>query len=106
MGSFESADRAMDAWRKQYGDTFTFWMGDDPVVTLCGFDNINEHLQRNGEVFQNRPDNRTIIAYTRGGFNGVVETWGPQWRTNRRFVLHMMRDFGVGKGVMEERVSF
>ena len=30
---------------------------------------------------------------------------GPVWREQKRFALHVFRDFGVGKNLMQQRVS-
>uniref|UniRef100_A0A914NM16 Uncharacterized protein n=1 Tax=Meloidogyne incognita TaxID=6306 RepID=A0A914NM16_MELIC len=40
----------------------------------------------------------------RGGIYGVLQTEGEIWREHRRFVLHVFRDFGVGKNIMQERI--
>ena len=38
------------------------------------------------------------------GFNGVVQIDGDKWREQRRFSLHVLRDFGVGRALMEEKI--
>ncbi|EPB80616.1 hypothetical protein ANCCEY_00330 [Ancylostoma ceylanicum] len=39
-----------------------------------------------------------------GGVNGVVQIDGPKWREQRRFALHVLRDFGVGRALMEGKI--
>ncbi|VDN37904.1 unnamed protein product [Cylicostephanus goldi] len=39
-----------------------------------------------------------------GGANGVVQIDGPKWREQRRFSLHVLRDFGVGRALMEGKI--
>ncbi|VDP10510.1 unnamed protein product [Heligmosomoides polygyrus] len=39
-----------------------------------------------------------------GGANGVVQIDGPKWREQRRFALHVLRDFGVGRAQMESKI--
>ncbi|VDO71387.1 unnamed protein product [Haemonchus placei] len=39
-----------------------------------------------------------------GGEYGVVETDGDMWRDHRRFALHVLRDLGLSKDGMEQRV--
>ena len=39
-----------------------------------------------------------------GGSYGIIDTDGALWREQRRFSLHVLRDFGVGRSLMEERV--
>lgn len=36
---------------------------------------------------------------------GVLLTEGEVWRDQRRFALHVLRNFGMGKNLMQERVS-
>jgi hypothetical protein len=38
------------------------------------------------------------------GFNGVVQIDGEKWREQRRFSLHVLRDFGVGRALIEEKI--
>lgn len=39
-----------------------------------------------------------------GGTNGVVQIDGEKWREQRRFSLHVLRNFGVGRALMEEKI--
>lgn len=91
-------------WQQKYGDVYTFWMGDMPMVAVCDYDLIMEHFQRNGEDFQDRPDERLRVEYTRGHYSGILNINGALWKNQRRFALQSLRDFGLGKDVMEQRV--
>uniref|UniRef100_A0A914QLN1 Uncharacterized protein n=1 Tax=Panagrolaimus davidi TaxID=227884 RepID=A0A914QLN1_9BILA len=64
-------------WKKQYGDLHTIWFGDMPIVTLH--------------------DAPTILET-------FLKDVGERWRENRRFALHVFRNFGLGKNLMQERV--
>ncbi|CAJ0559312.1 unnamed protein product, partial [Mesorhabditis spiculigera] len=45
----------------------------------------------------------TMIEY-RDGIYGVVEADGDLWKEQRKFALHTLRDFGMGKNLMEQKV--
>ncbi|CAJ0589385.1 unnamed protein product [Cylicocyclus nassatus] len=64
---------------------------------------LKETLVRNGSAYTGRlavPYSRAL----RGGDYGITETTGELWQQQRRFVLHVLREFGMGKNLMEERV--
>lgn len=44
------------------------------------------------------------IAFVSGGTGGVIMMEGELWREHRRFAIHILRDFGLGKNLMQERV--
>jgi cytochrome P450 family 33 len=92
-------------WRQKYGNIFTFWLGETPIVCIAEYGKIVEHYQRGGESFAGRHAIEAYERIIRGGILGVLQTEGEVWREHRRFVLHVFRDFGVGKNVMQERVK-
>ena len=48
------------AWRRQYGDVFSLYMGGRLLVVLNGFPVIKEALVKFGDVFSDRPHIFTI----------------------------------------------
>jgi cytochrome P450 len=91
-------------FRKVYGDLYTIWLGDRPVVVFNKFDEIMEAFVKNGDNFSGRPQNEEFGKILRDGNNGIIMTEGPVWREHRRFALHVLRNFGLGKNLMQERV--
>ncbi|XP_066494475.1 cytochrome P450 2C20-like isoform X1 [Tiliqua scincoides] len=88
---------------EHYGPVFTVYMGSRPVVVLCGYEAIKEALVDNAEAFTGRGPlpmlDETIREY------GVVFTNGERWRQLRRFSLTTLRNFGMGKRSIEERIQ-
>lgn len=39
-----------------------------------------------------------------GGANGVIQIDGDKWKQQRRFVLRVLRDFGVGRMLIEQQI--
>ncbi|XP_033014697.1 cytochrome P450 2C20-like [Lacerta agilis] len=89
--------------REQYGPVFTVYMGSRPIVVLCGYEIIKEALVDNAETFGGRGPipalDDTLSKY------GVVPTNGERWRQLRRFSLITLRNFGMGKRSIEERIQ-
>uniref|UniRef100_Q7M0C4 unspecific monooxygenase (Fragments) n=1 Tax=Rattus norvegicus TaxID=10116 RepID=Q7M0C4_RAT len=89
--------------REKYGDVFTVHLGPRPVVMLCGTDTIKEALVGQAEDFSGRG----TIAVIEPIFKeyGVIFANGERWKALRRFSLATMRDFGMGKRSVEERIQ-
>ncbi|EHH59602.1 hypothetical protein EGM_09755, partial [Macaca fascicularis] len=88
-------------FREKYGDVFTVYLGPRPVVMLCGVEAIREALVDNAEAFSGRGK----IAITDPVFQGYGFANGNRWKVLRRFSLTTMRDFGMGKRSVEERIQ-
>ncbi|XP_072263425.1 cytochrome P450 2A13-like [Pyxicephalus adspersus] len=88
---------------KQYGPVFTVWFGSKPVVALCGYDVIKEALISHAHQFSARGSMPISERLARG--YGIISTNGERWQQVRRFAVSTLRNFGMGKRSMEERVQ-
>ncbi|XP_055473784.1 cytochrome P450 2B1-like [Psammomys obesus] len=89
--------------REKYGDVFTVYLGPRPVVMLCGTEAIREALVDQAEAFSGRGTIAVVEPIVQG--NGLIFANGERWKTLRRFSLATMRDFGMGKRSVEERIK-
>ncbi|XP_066099716.1 cytochrome P450 2B11-like isoform X2 [Saccopteryx bilineata] len=89
--------------RDKYGDVFTVYLGPRPVIMLCGTEAIREALVDQAEAFSGR-GKVAIVDQVFQGY-GVIFANGKRWKALRRFSLATMRDFGMGKRSVEERIQ-
>ncbi|OWK07631.1 hypothetical protein Celaphus_00008506, partial [Cervus elaphus hippelaphus] len=88
---------------KVYGPVFTLYFGMKPVVVLHGYEAVKEALTDLGEEFSGRgrfPVNEKV----RKG-HGIILSNGNRWKKTRRFSLMTLRNFGMGKKSIEDRVQ-
>uniref|UniRef100_A0A1I7TAT9 CYtochrome P450 family n=1 Tax=Caenorhabditis tropicalis TaxID=1561998 RepID=A0A1I7TAT9_9PELO len=90
-------------WTKQYGDVFTFWLGSSPYVIISSYKRMKETFIKDGETYMNKVQ-LDFQRFIRDGNYGVAETNGLVWTTHRRFALSTLRDFGLGKDLMQEKI--
>ncbi|XP_036600751.1 cytochrome P450 2B4-like isoform X1 [Trichosurus vulpecula] len=91
------------ALRDKYGDVFTIFLGPRPVVVLCGPEAVKEALVEKAEEFSGRAPMMIVDSVIQG--QGVIFSNGDTWKTLRRFSLATLRDFGMGKRSIEERIQ-
>ncbi|KAM4034948.1 cytochrome P450 2G1-like [Anomaloglossus baeobatrachus] len=88
---------------KQYGPVFTVWFGNSPVVVLCGYEVVKDALVNHSHRFGDRGHLPISSRLSKG--HGIIATNGDVWKTTRRFAVTTLRNFGMGKRSMEERVQ-
>ncbi|KAM4641737.1 cytochrome P450 2G1-like [Discoglossus pictus] len=88
---------------KEFGSVYTFHFGPRPVVVFCGYDAVKEALVDHGEDFTGRGEQPTVDRVFQG--YGLVASNGERWRQMRRFSLMTLRNFGMGKRSIEERIQ-
>ncbi|EFO96652.1 hypothetical protein CRE_02665 [Caenorhabditis remanei] len=89
--------------RSQYGPVYTFWISSLPMVLVADWKLIKQHFIKDGGNFAGRPEIPINMEIKKGPY-GIVESHGDRWVQQRRFALHVLREFGLGKNLMEEKV--
>ncbi|XP_039178242.1 cytochrome P450 2C5-like [Crotalus tigris] len=88
---------------EKYGPIFTIWIGSKPMVALCGYEVVKDALINQAEEFGGRTN---TPFHTRVFQNkGISTNDEKKWRELRRVTLSTLRDFGMGKKRMSERVQ-
>ncbi|KAF8371589.1 hypothetical protein PRIPAC_78018 [Pristionchus pacificus] len=95
---------AYKEWKKRFGPIYTYWLGPWPIVTVNDYSTIQELFINDGETTADRVPFSSVSEVYRGGLYGIADTNGKVWREQRRFALHTLRDFGLGKAEMQERI--
>ncbi|CAO2626758.1 Cytochrome P450 2A3 [Lemmus lemmus] len=88
---------------EHYGPVFTIHMGPRQIVVLCGQEAVKEALVDQAEEFSGRGEQATFDWLFKG--YGVVFSTGERAKQLRRFSIATLRDFGVGKRGIEERIQ-
>ncbi|KAI6216538.1 (pine wood nematode) hypothetical protein [Aphelenchoides besseyi] len=91
-------------WKETYGPIYTFWAGNVPTVTVNDFQLMQEMFVKDGDNYTEKLVLESFDKLTRGGTYGIIGTNGDLWREQRRFALTTLRDFGMNKTLMQERI--
>uniref|UniRef100_A0A8C8S2V8 CP2K6 protein n=1 Tax=Pelusios castaneus TaxID=367368 RepID=A0A8C8S2V8_9SAUR len=94
--------RTMLELSKKYGPVVSIQMGCQKMVVLSGYKMVKEALVNQADAFAERPK-IPVFEDTSKGY-GVTFSHGKNWKVMRRFTLTTLRDFGMGKRVIEDRI--
>ncbi|XP_004580104.2 cytochrome P450 2C14-like isoform X2 [Ochotona princeps] len=100
---FKNLTKSLTKLSEVYGPVFTVYLGMKPTVVLYGYEAVKEALIDLGEEFSGRnipPMNEKVNKGL-----GVIFSNGKRWKDTRRFSLMTLRNFGMGKRSIEERVQ-
>ncbi|KAM9002951.1 cytochrome P450 2K1-like [Sarcophilus harrisii] len=87
---------------QKYGNIFSLRMGPKKVVVLSGYETVKDALVNHSEEFGERAHVPIFEKIFEG--KGIVFSHGENWKIIRRFSLTTLRNFGMGKRVIEERI--
>ncbi|KAL8615082.1 hypothetical protein ACOMHN_009167 [Nucella lapillus] len=90
-------------WRRQYGDVFSLYMGGRLVVVLASYSAIREGLVALADVFSDRPS--TFMMDQIANNHGIAAASGPVWKEQRKTSLEILRQMGMGKNVLAEKIQ-
>ncbi|XP_078240733.1 cytochrome P450 2C18-like [Pogona vitticeps] len=95
--------KALQQLSEKYGPVFTVHFGRSPVVVLHGYDVIKEALIDHADDFAPRGSLPFFDKINKG--EGIIFSNGERWKLLRRFALTTLRNFGMGKKSIEERIQ-
>ncbi|KAM4655399.1 cytochrome P450 2J2-like [Amazona ochrocephala] len=101
--NFSNPEPAVQKLREKYGDIFSLQMGHLSFVSVHGMQMIKEVLVNQAENFMDRPEfpiDKDIFSSL-----GLISSNGHLWKQQRRFTLTTLRNFGLGKRVLEKRIQ-
>ncbi|XP_020831635.1 cytochrome P450 2C23-like [Phascolarctos cinereus] len=100
---FKNITASFSQLAEKYGPIYTLYFGTQPVVVLHGYNILKKALIDQGDAFVDRG----IVPIFEDVFKGqgIVFSRGERWKHIRRFSLMTLRNFGMGKRSIEERVQ-
>ncbi|XP_069832010.1 cytochrome P450 2K4-like isoform X2 [Dendropsophus ebraccatus] len=87
---------------KKYGTVFSVQIGMSKSIILCGYDTLKDALVNYADIFADRPHTPLFAETSKG--HGLVLSTGENWKVMRRFALSTLRDYGMGKRTIEEKI--
>ncbi|KAM6172262.1 cytochrome P450 2J2 [Erethizon dorsatum] len=99
----EKSQLAIERYVKKYGNLVSVDFAYMSIVLVTGLPLIREILTYTGQNFMNRP--LSPIRERVFGKNGLLMSSGQIWKEQRRFTLTTLRNFGLGKKSLEERIQ-
>ncbi|XP_072918431.1 uncharacterized protein [Hemitrygon akajei] len=95
-------DRSFMELSEKYGPIFSIKLGTMRVVVLSGYETVKDALINHPDQFAGRPHVPIIHDVTQ--CVGIFFGNGESWRQMRRFTMSTLRDFGMGKKTIEDKI--
>lgn len=89
---------------KTYGPIFMMNVLGQPMIYITDYDMIKEAFVKRSDEFIDRPGGIPLLTLILKS-SGVLSTNGDVWKRNRKFALHGLRDFGMGKKSIEYKIQ-
>lgn len=95
-------DKSLFDLSKKYGPVFTVYFGLKKVVVLAGYKTVKQALINHAQEFGDREVTPIFYDFNKG--HGILFSNGDSWKEMRRFALSTLRDFGMGRRIIEEKI--
>ncbi|XP_060118466.1 cytochrome P450 2K6-like isoform X2 [Heteronotia binoei] len=87
---------------KQYGPVYSIQLGVQKMVVLAGYKTVKEALVNQADAFADRPVIPIFDEANHG--HGIIFSNGENWKVMRRFAISTLRDYGMGKKTIEDKI--
>uniref|UniRef100_UPI00398F6D18 cytochrome P450 2K1-like n=1 Tax=Pristiophorus japonicus TaxID=55135 RepID=UPI00398F6D18 len=87
---------------EKYGSIFSLQLGQQKTVVLMGYEVVKDALVNHADEFVGR--HQSALTKIARKNNGVIMAEGESWKQMRRFTISTLRDFGMGKKSIEEKI--
>ncbi|XP_055864758.1 cytochrome P450 2J2-like isoform X3 [Biomphalaria glabrata] len=91
-------------WAEQFGSMFTLKMGPNTAVFINTLDTLKEAFIKQGDYFSDRPNNLFAVKFSQNFDKGLVLSSGSYWKSQRTTSLAILRNFGMGKNILAEKI--
>ncbi|XP_041646397.1 uncharacterized protein LOC121511702 [Cheilinus undulatus] len=100
----EHPDKYFNKLAGIYGNVFSVRLGMDKMVCVSGYKAVKAAIVGQAENFADRPYSALEDRFYTGSSGGLFGSNGEAWKTQRRFALSTLRNFGFGKNIMEQSI--
>ncbi|KAJ4937532.1 hypothetical protein JOQ06_002167 [Pogonophryne albipinna] len=101
--SLDNPLKDFERLRNTYGNVYSVFLGTKAAVVINGMKAMKDAIVTKGIDLAGRPQDLFVNDSTeRKGV--ILADYGPSWKDHRRFALMTLRNFGLGKDSMEERI--
>ncbi|XP_044146592.1 cytochrome P450 2K6-like isoform X2 [Bufo gargarizans] len=87
---------------KEYGKVFSIKLGPSKSIVLSGYDTIKDAFTNHAEILTTKPRLPIFSSFTQD--IGVAFSNGDNWKVMRRFTLSTLRDYGMGKKTIQDKI--
>ncbi|KAM9305502.1 cytochrome P450 2K4-like [Gastrophryne carolinensis] len=101
--TLKKPDQSFMELSEKYGEIFTLHLGGKKVVIITGYKAVKDALVNQADDFVERADVPIFTLAFRQ--KGIIFSNGQSWKDLRRFTLSALRDFGMGKKIVETKIQ-
>ncbi|XP_068169191.1 cytochrome P450 2J5-like isoform X2 [Antennarius striatus] len=92
---------------KRYGNVYSFFIGPRPAIVINGLQALKEAFVNKAAAFAGRPQDQffnRIVQMKAHAPGMILSDYTSGWKEHRRFGLMTLKNFGLGKYPMEQRI--
>uniref|UniRef100_A0A914UV68 Cytochrome P450 n=1 Tax=Plectus sambesii TaxID=2011161 RepID=A0A914UV68_9BILA len=98
----EAPHESIAAFGRKYGPIFTVWLP-KPHIVISDYELMKQALVKDGDNFAGRFRGNVFSLFANGN-HGISLADGAIWKEQRKFAMHTLKSFGMGRNVIEAKI--